>query len=141
MDLENHHKALKLAETGNYQQAMEGIDKHLQTSPDDAEALNDAGAILHCLGRCDEAIEHLVRAKTLRPDSAEIIWNLAEAYLAAGRADEAPLGNDDKSIDTVELYVYTADAVRIAARKSFGLEQKPVLSKIDNLVVGKLSSN
>jgi hypothetical protein len=59
----------------------------------------------------------------------------------AGRADEAPLGNDDKSIDTVELYVYTADAVRTAARKSFGLEQKPVLSKIDNLVVGKLSSN
>jgi len=59
----------------------------------------------------------------------------------AGRADEAPLGNDDKSIDTVELYVYTADAVRTAARKSFGLEQKPVLSKIDNLVVGKLSAN
>ena len=59
----------------------------------------------------------------------------------AGRADEAPLGNGDKSIDTVELYVYTADAVRTAARKSFGLEQKPLLSKIDNLVVGKLGSN
>jgi hypothetical protein len=59
----------------------------------------------------------------------------------AGRADEAPLGNDDKRIDTVELYVYTADAVRTAARKSFGLEQKPLLSKIDNLVVGNLTSN
>jgi hypothetical protein len=59
----------------------------------------------------------------------------------AGRADEAPLGNDDKRIDTVELYVYTADAVRTAARKSFGLEQKPMLGKIDNLVVGQLSSN
>ena len=41
----------------------------------------------------------------------------------AGRADAAPLGNDDKRIDTVELYVYTADAVCTAARKSFGLEQ------------------
>jgi hypothetical protein len=59
----------------------------------------------------------------------------------AGRADAAPLGNDDKRIDTVELYVYTADAVRTAARKSFGLEQKPMLGKIDNLVVGNLSSN
>jgi uncharacterized caspase-like protein len=59
----------------------------------------------------------------------------------AGRADEAPLGNDDKRIDTVELYVYTADAVRTAARKSFGLEQKPLLSKIDNLVVGNLTAN
>jgi hypothetical protein len=58
----------------------------------------------------------------------------------AGRADEAPLGNGDKRIDTVELYVYTSDMVRTAARKSFGLEQKPMLSKIDNLVVGQLSA-
>jgi hypothetical protein len=59
----------------------------------------------------------------------------------AGRADAGPLGNDDRRIDTVELYVYTADAVRTAARKSFGLEQKPLLSKIDNLVVGNLTAN
>ena len=59
----------------------------------------------------------------------------------AGRADEAPLGNGDRRIDTVELYVYTADTVRTAARKSFGLEQKPMLSKIDNLVVGNLAAN
>ena len=59
----------------------------------------------------------------------------------AGKADVGPIGNGDKRIDTVELYVYTADAVRTAARKSFGLEQKPTLGKIDNLVVGNLSSN
>ncbi len=59
----------------------------------------------------------------------------------AGKADQAPIGNDDKRIDTVELYVYTADMVRQAARKSFGLEQKPLLSKIDNLVVGQLAAN
>ncbi len=58
----------------------------------------------------------------------------------AGRADEAPIGNGDKRIETVELYVYTSDLVRTAARKSFGLEQKPMLSKIDNLVVGQLAS-
>jgi hypothetical protein len=57
----------------------------------------------------------------------------------AGEADAAPLGNADSRIDSVELYVYTADMVRTAARKSFGLEQKPILSKIDNLVVGKLA--
>lgn len=59
----------------------------------------------------------------------------------AGEADAAPIGNGDKRIDTVELYVYAADMVRTAARKSFGLEQKPILSKIDNLVVGKLAAN
>jgi hypothetical protein len=58
----------------------------------------------------------------------------------AGRADEQPLGNGDKRIDTVELFIYTSDMVRNAARKSFGLEQKPLLSKIDNLVVGQLAA-
>lgn len=57
----------------------------------------------------------------------------------AGEADLAPIGNQDTRIDTVELFVYTADKVRTAARKSFGLEQKPLLSKIDNLVVGQLA--
>lgn len=58
----------------------------------------------------------------------------------AGKADEEPLGNNDKRIDTVELYVYTANMVSMAARKSYGLEQKPILSKIDNLVVGRLAA-
>jgi uncharacterized caspase-like protein len=59
----------------------------------------------------------------------------------AGKADETPIGNGDSQIDTVELFVYTADQVRTTARKSFGMEQKPLLSEIDNLVVGKLASN
>jgi len=59
----------------------------------------------------------------------------------AGDADKPPIGKGDKRIDTVELYVYTADKVRTAARKSFGVEQKPILSKIDNLIVGTLASS
>jgi hypothetical protein len=59
----------------------------------------------------------------------------------AGDADNPPIGKGDKRIDTVELYVYASDKVRNAARKSFGVEQKPILSKIDNLVVGTLASN
>jgi hypothetical protein len=59
----------------------------------------------------------------------------------AGDADAPPIGKGDKRIDTVELYVYASDKVRNAARKSFGVEQKPILSKIDNLVVGTLASN
>ena len=58
----------------------------------------------------------------------------------AGEADSAPVGNGDKQIDTVELFVYASDMVRTAARKSFGLEQKPLLSKIDNLLVGRLAA-
>ena len=85
----NYQKGLELAETGKHEQALACIQEHLQTKPDDAEVLNDAGAILHCLGRSDEAIEHFVKAKENQGDSAEIMWNLSEAYLAAGRAKEA----------------------------------------------------
>jgi len=84
-----YQRALKFAETGNYQQAFISITEHLRTVPDDAQALNDAGAILHCLGRSEEAIEYLIKAKSLYDNSAEILWNLVEAYLAVGRASNA----------------------------------------------------
>lgn len=58
----------------------------------------------------------------------------------AGKADASPVGNDDKRIDTVELYVYVANMVRTAARKSLGLEQKPQLSRVENLLIGRLAS-
>lgn len=34
----------------------------------------------------------------------------------AGKADTPPIGNDDRRIDTVELFVFTADVVRMTAR-------------------------
>jgi len=87
-NLNNYQKALKLAEAGQYQQAISYIQEYLRTAPDDAQALNDAGAILYCLGNTNEAIESFVKAKNLQGNSAETIWNLVEAYLSAGRADE-----------------------------------------------------
>ncbi|MHC4286051.1 MAG: tetratricopeptide repeat protein, partial [Planctomycetota bacterium] len=92
----NHHqKGLELAEAGKYQEALACIQEHLCTAPDDAQALNDAGAILYCLGRSDEAIDHFVKARNFKTDSADILWNLAEAYLAVGRVKEAVQLFDD----------------------------------------------
>jgi hypothetical protein len=86
----NHHeRGLKLAEAGRYQEALICMKEHLCTAPNDAESLNDTGAILHCLSRSNEAIDHFIRAQKLKNDSAEIVWNLAEAYIATGRANEA----------------------------------------------------
>ncbi|MHC4184674.1 MAG: glycosyltransferase [Planctomycetota bacterium] len=93
--LNNYQRGLQLAEAGRYQEALNLIQEHLRAAPDDAEALNDAGAILHCLGRSPEAIDHLTKARNLQADSAEIVWNLVEAYLADGRACEAALLFDD----------------------------------------------
>jgi len=85
---DRYREGLRLAETGQYSQALEHIAEHLRAVPHDAEALNDAGAILHCLGRTDQAIDHFIRARSLHGDTAEILWNLSEAYIAAVRAKE-----------------------------------------------------
>jgi len=90
-----YQRGLELAEAGQYQESLGYIQEHLRTAPEDAQALNDIGAILHCLGRSDEAIEHFVRARKLKDDSAEIVWNLVEAYLAVGRPHEAMKLFDD----------------------------------------------
>ncbi len=90
-----YRKGMELAKAGRYQDALASIEEHLRKAPDDAQALNDAGAILHCLGRSDEAIDRLVHAKNLRGDCAEIIWNLAEACLADNRPSEAVQLFDD----------------------------------------------
>ena len=73
-------------------------------------------------------------------DDPEFGISLFTKYLIealAGKADLAPTGNDDKRIDTVELYVYASNMVRTAARKSFGMEQKPLLSRVENVLIGR----
>jgi len=88
-------KALELTEAGRHEEALTCIQEYLISAPNDTEALNDTGALLHCLGRSDEAINQLVKARNLQPDSAEIIWNLSEIYLAVGKATEAMKLFDD----------------------------------------------
>ncbi|MDA7946028.1 MAG: caspase family protein [Hyphomicrobiaceae bacterium] len=58
----------------------------------------------------------------------------------AGRADLEPIGNNDGKIDTVELYAYTSHMVRLVARKSFGLLQRPVALQSGNVHVSRLQS-
>jgi len=83
-----YQRSLELAEDGDYPEALARAQEHLRTEPEDVQALNDAGAILYCLGRPDEAIDHFVKARSLQNGSAEILRNLVEAYLAVGRANE-----------------------------------------------------
>jgi len=91
-DSNAYERGLELAEAGKYEAALGCIQEHLRQRPRDVQALNDAGAVLHCLGRSDEAVGHLARAHALDPDAGEIIWNLVEAYLAVGKvAEAAPL--------------------------------------------------
>lgn len=88
-DGRNYQDALKLAEQGNYRQAFECIENYLRNDAGNPEIWNDAGAILHCLGKTEQAIEYFSKANTLKPNNAEILSNLAEAYLAVQRPEQA----------------------------------------------------
>lgn len=90
-----YQKAQEMAEAGKHAEALEYIQEHLNANPNDAEALNDAGAILHCIGRSQEGISYLVKARSIQKDSAEIIWNLSESYLATGNGEQAAQLFDD----------------------------------------------
>ena len=69
-------------------EARELIEKALKLAPDDAFIIDSMGWVLYRLGRNKEAIEHLQRAFSLRPD-AEIAAHLGEVLWVDGRQDEA----------------------------------------------------
>jgi glycosyltransferase involved in cell wall biosynthesis len=87
----SYQQALTLAEAGQHDQALRLIRTHLQTNPNDPEALNDAGTILFCMNRGAEAIELLEKAKVSAQGDllSQILWNLCEAYLQEDRPAEA----------------------------------------------------
>jgi pentatricopeptide repeat protein len=116
----HYERGLKLAQASKYLEALVCIQEHLCTAPDDGQALNDAGAILYCLGRADEAIDHFVKAKGFQGDSAEILWNLVEAYLGAGRADEAVQLFDDME----RLGILTSDVLNRTANVLLAQDNK-----------------
>ena len=86
---DHYQKGLELAEAGRLSEALDVVQGYLRAAPNNPEILNDIGAILHGKGQTSEAILHFSRALSLQPDSVQIMWNLSEAYLAVGRADEA----------------------------------------------------
>ncbi len=84
-------EAVELAESGHYEQALRQMQAYLKAHPEDGEALNDAGTILYCMHRGQEAIEYFVRARSrCKGDTlSHVLFNLCEAYLAENQPDQA----------------------------------------------------
>ncbi len=121
----SYQKAMELTESGKYQEALYSIKEHLRVEPNDAQALNDAAVLLHCLGRSGEAVDYLVQAKNICGDCAEILWNLAEAYLAEERAEEVVELFDDMErmgILNVDLFNRTANVFLNQGDKTRAIE-------------------
>jgi glycosyltransferase involved in cell wall biosynthesis len=110
-NLTGYDSAVELAQAGKYEQALACMREHLKNAQNNTEILNDIGAILHCLGRTYEAIEYFKKAHSIKPDSVEIIWNLVEAYLAAGAVEDAVLFFDKME----RLSVLNVDVLNRAA--------------------------
>ncbi len=120
-----YQKGLELAEVGRHKEALACIQLHLEQAPNDTQAINDAGAILHCLGRSEEAIDYFNKARRLVPDSAEVLWNLAEAHLATGEPKRAAgLFDDmsDKGILNADLLNRTANMLLEQGDKAGALD-------------------
>lgn len=79
-----YEQAMALVESGKHAEALVPLMQYVRANPDDVQAMNDAGAVLYCLGRYREAASFLERALASQPSSAEIAWNLVEVYLALG---------------------------------------------------------
>ncbi len=113
--------ALDLAEAGKYEEALARIQENLNSRPGDVEALNDKGAVLHCLGRSDEAIDCLLEARSIKNNSPEIVWNLAEAYLAAGIPAEAmKLFDDMDRMDVLNVDILNRAAAALLDQNNKG---------------------
>ena len=69
-------------------EARDLIEKALKLSPDNAYIIDSMGWVLFRMGQNTEALQHLRRAYTLRPD-AEIAAHLGEVLWASGQQDEA----------------------------------------------------
>lgn len=83
-----YEAAVDFVQQGKHQEAFVAIERYLQTAPTDVEALNDAGAICHCIGKTHEAIKYLSRAHQLEPHNKQVLLNLQEAYIAAQMPDK-----------------------------------------------------
>ena len=120
-----YQRGLQLVEAGKYQEGFHCICEHLRAAPHDVQALNDAGAILHCLGRTDDAVAYLMKARNLHTDSGEIVWNLVEAYLGGGLAAEAAALFDDMErmgILNIDVLNRTATMLLDQGRKGQAIE-------------------
>lgn len=108
-----HHRG------GRLRRAEEGYRSVLQRQPSSIEATHWLGVLLMQAGKSDEAVPLLEQASAARPQDAAFTHNLAKAYQASGRLDEAiasfdrAVWLDKSSVDAI----ISAAVARLARRQ------------------------
>jgi type IV pilus assembly protein PilF len=85
-----YNLGLQAQQSGNIQEALSEFQRAVETDPDNADAQNALGILLHLsFRRHAEAIEHYNKALEVRPTFSEARTNLANVYLDQGQYDQA----------------------------------------------------
>jgi type II protein arginine methyltransferase len=74
---------------GNPETAIGHLDRMLGLVPNHLDALIEKGALLHRLGRADEAARCFAMARSIAPENGLVLANLAVALADSGRRHEA----------------------------------------------------
>jgi predicted RNA methylase len=78
-----------VAKQGNLEAAIAHLDRMLDLAPNSLDGLIEKGALLHRAGRAEEAVNCFLLARTMAPENALVMTNLAVALADSGRRDEA----------------------------------------------------
>ncbi len=74
---------------GNLEKAIGHLDKMLELDPQHLDALIEKGALLHRIGRTDDAARCFAIARSIAPEDVLVLSNLAVALADSGRRHEA----------------------------------------------------
>lgn len=78
-----------VAKQGNLEAAIGHLDTMLDLAPNSLDGLIEKGALLHRAGRVEEAVNCFLLARTMAPENALVMTNLAVALADSGRRNEA----------------------------------------------------
>ncbi|WP_224248673.1 social motility TPR repeat lipoprotein Tgl [Hyalangium gracile] len=86
----HYNLGVQAQQSGNIQEALSEFQRAVELDPDNADAQNALGILLHLsFRRHAEAIEHYRKAIEVRPNFSEARTNLGNVHLDQGQYDEA----------------------------------------------------
>lgn len=83
------NRSSDLIEAGQFQAAIDSLEKLRKTRPDDSNLFNNLGTAYMMLKDYDQALEHLHRADELQPNFFGAHLNMAACYRDTGKLDKA----------------------------------------------------
>ena len=131
-----YKEALELAEAGKTEEALTCIQEYLASAPNDAEALNDTGAILFSLGYREDAVNHFTKAKELyqeqqtslfsdMSDNRDTYTGQLKLDLTTGQIEECHeiLITEWIIVDPNPKNIEQPDALKMTAVQSYSIEK------------------